>query len=67
MYQRVSVIGVGIATVKQASQNLSLAAPLVFLATSKDGNPNLNLNPVSKEMLETQTETDTYLAKFLKA
>ena len=30
MYQRVSVIGVGIITVKQACQNLSLAAPLVF-------------------------------------
>ena len=35
MYQRVSVIGVGIITVKQACQNLSLAAPLVFLATSR--------------------------------
>ena len=30
MYQRVSVIGVGITTVKQACQNLSLAAPFVF-------------------------------------
>ena len=30
MYQRVSVIGVGVTTVKQACQNLSLAAPLVF-------------------------------------
>ena len=35
MYQRVFVIGVGITTVKQACQNLSLAAPLVFLATSR--------------------------------
>ena len=35
MYQRVSVIGVGITTVKQACQNLSLAAPLVFLGTSR--------------------------------
>ena len=31
----VSVTGVGITTVKQACQNLSLAAPLVFLATSR--------------------------------
>ena len=31
----VSVIGVGITTVKQACQSLSLAAPLVFLATSR--------------------------------
>ena len=35
MYQTVSVIGVGITTVKQACQNLSLAAPPVFLATSR--------------------------------
>ena len=35
----------------------------------KGGNPNLNLKPeipVSKEIFETQTETDTYSAKFLK-
>ena len=35
MYKRVSVIGVEITTDKQACQNLSLAAPLVFLATSR--------------------------------
>ena len=61
MYQRVSVIGVGITTVKQACQNLSHAAPLVFSAASRHC---VLVRIVDPRMLQIRTVLTEFIKKF---